>query len=175
MKKLNQKAFAPVEVLVVVLIMIVVAFIGYSAYQRANNTNQGSESNQEANATGYKTLVYGQQIGAIVQGCRAGSTVNSGVKIRMKGILTRGNRPTNTYASVWLEQPSSPYRHLSAIKLFYPNSQGSWVSKPPIRPSNTQSTNANPVVVAYLYGRDANGTQHRYPSADFRYRSLPRC
>jgi len=46
MKKLNQKAFAPVEVLVVVLILIVVAFIGFLAWQRSSN-NSNPESQAE--------------------------------------------------------------------------------------------------------------------------------
>lgn len=44
MKKINQKAFAPVEVLVVVLILIVVAFIGYTAWSKSNNSAPESQA-----------------------------------------------------------------------------------------------------------------------------------
>ncbi len=50
MKKLNQKAFAPVELLVVILILIVVAFIGYSAWQRSTSKSNTSGSNNVADA-----------------------------------------------------------------------------------------------------------------------------
>ncbi len=50
MKKLNQKAFASVEILVVVLIFIVVAFIGFSAWQRSTAKSNKSGSNNVAEA-----------------------------------------------------------------------------------------------------------------------------
>jgi Tfp pilus assembly protein PilE len=50
MKKLNQKAFAPVEVLVVVLIMIVVAFIGFTAWQRSASRSSSNGADMVADA-----------------------------------------------------------------------------------------------------------------------------
>ncbi len=176
MKKLNHQAFAPVEVLVVVLILIVVAFIGFSAYQRVNNSNQTSLTNPEANAAGYKTLAYAQPLGAIVQGCRAGSTVNSGVKIRMKGVTVRGNSPTNTSAYIVLRSSSPPWRRLSAEKYLYPNSSGSWsyLSRP-LKPTSRLQNNANPGVVAALQGHDSSGAYRLFPTNSVRYQSMPRC
>lgn len=48
MNKLNQKAFAPVELLVVVLVLIVVAFVGFTAYKNSNNTNPDSQAESGA-------------------------------------------------------------------------------------------------------------------------------
>lgn len=51
MKKLNQKAFTHIELLLVVLTLFVVTIIGFSAYQKSEN---GSSSNPQANAAGYR-------------------------------------------------------------------------------------------------------------------------
>lgn len=169
MKKLNQKGFTTIEILLIVLVVTVVVSIGYFAYQRANNTNQISSTNPEASATGYATLVYGQEIGTIVQGCRAGSNVNSGVGIRI-----RGNKPAMT--AVILRKAASPNRPLSSGKFLRANTNGSWVTSVPlVRPTDRQQASANPLVYANLNGFDSAGKWKTYPSSNVRYRSLPRC
>jgi len=44
MKNLNQKAFAPVEILVVVLILIVLAFVGFTTWQQQDNKDAKADS-----------------------------------------------------------------------------------------------------------------------------------
>ncbi len=175
-KKLNQKAFAPVELLVVVLVMIVIAFIGYSAWQRSNNTNQSTLTNLKADAAGYKTLAYQQELGAIIQGCRVGASINSGVKIRMKGITIRGNNRTDTHGYVSLQKASATSHPLSAGKIIYPNRNGSWAFlSRPLKPYDRLQSNSNPFVIAGLSGRDSRGVYATYPLNQTHYRSMPRC
>jgi len=93
MKKLNQKAFAPVEVLVVVLILIAVAFIGFTAYNRTNSTNPDSQA--ETRTTGLKLT--GQHNGVQFYACKVGSKPRNGIKIKA---LNNSGRPRSVYIMV---------------------------------------------------------------------------
>lgn len=151
------------------LVITVVVTIGYFAYQRTNNSNQISSTNPDADAAGYTTLAYGPEIGSIVQGCRAGADINSGVGIRI-----RGNKPA--MAAVILRKAASPNRPLSSGKFLRANTNGRWITSVPlVRPTERQQTSANPFVYANLSGFDANGKWKNYPSSNVRYRSMPRC
>jgi len=112
MKKLNQRAFAPVEILVVVLVLIVVAFVGYSAWQKSTSGSSGNDSlvtNPDADAISVSyRMLWNSQVK--VQACRISTNQSSGVKVRSwfgrRGSSVRGiyrsristsftNRPSN--------------------------------------------------------------------------------
>ncbi len=121
MKKLNQKAFAPVEVLVVVLILIVVAFIGFTAWQRSSNINAGNniEENKLTNvdAAGF-TRVINLGSRGMVYACRtspanlspirwyfAGSRASKARVAIHKNLYNGTNTPPHFYYSTFNRTP----------------------------------------------------------------------
>jgi len=108
MKKLNQKAFAPVELLVVILVLIVVAFIGFTAYQRTNN----SKTDKQADASGPKLMLANN--GIQIFACRIGYW-RDGVRVNASKVNKSGASHQIADVSAHRYRNTQGYRYLSSV------------------------------------------------------------
>lgn len=155
MKNLNQKAFAPVEILVVVLVMIVIAFIGYSAWQRSTSkTSEGGDASV-ADAAFYTTARPEWQYRMKVQLCRFGYSARSGISIKVR---SRNG----------LDRRASAYVQYGNANTSFSNSEVRNGSDRPL--TGYTGSKGNPKV--NVYRSPYEGYAHRF---SIYYRNIERC
>jgi len=155
MKKLNQKAFAPVEVLVVVLILVVVAFVGFTAWQKSSSSSNQVTGNKEADAAFYTTSRPEWQYRMKVQLCRFGYSARSGISIKVR---SRSGLDRRASASV----------HYGNANTSFSNSEVRNGSDRPL--TGYTGSKGNPKV--NVYRSPYEGFAHRF---SIFYRNIERC
>lgn len=183
MKKLNNKGFGHVEILIVVAVVAVTALIGGFVWQNSKSKDSSADTvaTESSSRTGIKKV--GKKYKGIqIYACRASSKPRDGVKVKVtndgssslrRGVFVNVKGPDGTtsedstkhldsngdYVLNWFQYPNPSYKN-------YKFNTKIWLAK------NYSGLNTNPLVVLHI--APLNGEQsNNLP--DVRFKNLNLC